>query len=112
MPFILPETYSTTIESGTRAGEPKSKATIAVYKSRLNHITTLTGIDNLAGILAHPFKVIQAIKTLPADAGESEVAHRSRKRTYFSAIFMILPPDVKAKSNMYFIENKRLQDAR
>jgi hypothetical protein len=43
-------------------------------------------------------------------ADESDEMFRARKRIYYSAIFMILPPEVKNTSNMYYQANKELQD--
>ena len=110
MPFELPAVYSTTIESGKRKGEPKSKGTINVYKNRLNQIANATEVDTLEKIIAKPKKVIKFIKGVPPMANESDDAFRARIRTYYSAIFMILPPEVKNTSNMYYKANKQLQD--
>jgi hypothetical protein len=110
MSFTLPEVYSTLIESGKRKGEPKSKGTISVYKNRLNQIAAATGVDTLEKVIARPFSVINFIKNLEPIAGENDEAYLARKRTYFSAIFMILPPDVKNRPNMYYRANKKVQE--
>jgi hypothetical protein len=110
MPFELPAVYSTTISSGKRKGESKSKGTMNVYKNRLNQIANATGVDTLEKILAEPKKVIDFIKGVAPMADESDEMFRARKRIYYSAIFMILPPEVKNTSNMYYQANKELQD--
>lgn len=110
MPFILPTVYSTLIESGKRAGEPKSKGTINVYKNRLNQIAAATGVDTLEKVIARPFSVIKFIKGIQPMADETDEAYLARKRTYFSAIFMILPPEVKNRPNMYYKANKKVQE--
>lgn len=110
MPFILPPVYSTLIESGKRQGEPKSKGTINVYKNRLNQIAAATGIDTLEKVIAKPFSVIKFIKGISPIEDESATTFRARIRTYYSAIFMILPPDIKNKPNMFYRANKKLQD--
>jgi uncharacterized protein YlzI (FlbEa/FlbD family) len=111
MPFELPAVYSTLIESGKRRGEPKSKGTINVYKNRLNQIANATGIDTLEKLIARPSSVIKFIKGVAPMGDESEEAFRARVRTYYSAIFMVLPPEMKNKPNMYYKANKKLQDA-
>jgi len=111
MPFTLPAVYSAVIESGKRKGEPKSKGTIGVYKNRLNQIAAATGVDTLEKVIAKPFSVIKFIKSLEPNADESDTAFRSRVRTYYSAIFMILPTEMKNSPNMYYKANKKLQEA-
>jgi uncharacterized protein YlzI (FlbEa/FlbD family) len=111
MSFTLPAVYSTVIESGKRKGEPKSKGTINVYKNRLNQIAAATGVDTLEKIIAKPFTVVKFIKGVAPMVDESEESFRARVRTYYSAIFMILPPEEKNKPNMYYKANKKLQDA-
>jgi hypothetical protein len=111
MPFTLPAVYSTLIESGKRKGEPKSKGTINVYKNRLNQIANATGVDTLEKLIARPFSVVNFIKGVAPMGDESEEAFRARKRTYYSAIFMVLPPEMKNTTNMYYRANKKLQDA-
>jgi hypothetical protein len=111
MPFTLPPVYSTQIESGKRKGEPKSKGTINVYKNRLNQIANATGVDTLEKLLARPFSVIEFIKGIAPIGDESDEVFRARKRTYYSAIFMVLPPEIKNTPNMYYRANKKLQDA-
>jgi hypothetical protein len=110
MPFTLPTVYSTLIESGKRAGEPKSKGTINVYKNRLNQIADATGVDTLEKIMKRSVAVNKFIRGIAPVGNESDPAFRSRVRTYYSAIFMILPPEVKNKPNPYYKANKKLQD--
>jgi len=111
MSFELPAVYSTVIESGKRKGEPKSKGTINVYKNRLNQIAAATGVDTLEKVIAQPFTVVKFIKGVSPMVDETEEAFRARKRTYYSAIFMILPPEEKNKPNMYYRANQKIQDA-
>ena len=110
MPFTLPPVYSTLIESGQRKGEPKSKGTINVYKNRLNQIADATGVDTLEKLIARPFSVIKFIKGVAPLAEESDASFRAWVRTYYSAIFMVLPPEVKNKPNMYYKANKVIKD--
>jgi uncharacterized protein YlzI (FlbEa/FlbD family) len=111
MSFELPAVYSTLIESGKRKGEPKSKGTINVYKNRLNQIANATGVDTLEKLIARPSAVIKFIKGVAPMGDESEEAFRARVRTYYSAIFMVLPPEMKNTPNMYYRANKKIQDA-
>jgi hypothetical protein len=111
MPFELPAVYSTQIESGKRKGEPKAKGTIIVYKNRLNQIANATGVDTLEKLIAEPKRVIKFIKEVAPMDGEEEKMFRARVRTYYSAIFMVLPPEIKNTPNMYYQANKEIQDA-
>lgn len=110
MPFTLPMVYSTLIESGQRKGEPKSKGTINVYKNRLNQIADATGVDTLEKVIKQSKRVIKFIKEIAPLAEESEASFRARIRTFYSAIFMILPPELKNKPNPYYKANKVIQD--
>lgn len=111
MPFTLPPVYSTVIESGKRKGEAKSKGTIGVYTNRLNQIADATGVDTLEKVIAQPKRVIKFISGLSPIGEESDDSFRARKRTFYSAIFMILPPEMKNTPNPYYKANKNLQDA-
>jgi len=110
MSFTLPAVYSTVIESGKRKGEPKSKGTIGVYKNRLNQIAAATGVDTLEKVIARPFSVIKFIKSIEPLDGENDESYLARKRTYYSAIFMILPPEYKNRPNLYYMANKKVQE--
>lgn len=111
MPFELPTVYSTVINSGKRKGEAKSKGTINVYKNRLDQIADATGVNTLEEIIAQPKRVIKFISGLSPIGDESDEVFRARMRTYYSAIFMILPPEVKNTPNMYYKANKKIQDS-
>jgi hypothetical protein len=111
MPFTLPPVYSTLIESGKRKGEPKAKGTINVYKNRLDQIANATGVDTLEKLIARPFSVIKFIKGIAPIGDESDEVFRARLRTYYSAIFMVLPPEIKSTPNMYYKANKKIQDS-
>ena len=108
MTFNLP----TEVNSLTAKGTPKSASTIALYKVHLNKIAKATGHDTVDKLLANSRSVIAAIKTLSAKKpGESPNAHLARTRIYYSAIFYILPPDIKAKPNAFYRANKKVQEA-
>jgi hypothetical protein len=110
MPFTLPEDYITTIMSGRNAGQPKKESTKSIYRSRLNQIKSITGVSNRDEIINNPSRVIRTIKSIPRNEDESEESHKARLRTYFSSIFMVLPPSVRASPNPYWRANKGLQD--
>lgn len=111
MPFTMPTEYSKVIESGARAGEPKSESTIKTYVGNLNRIADATGVDTLDKILEYPKQVIKFIQSIPPTEDEDRKAFKARIRTYFSAIFMILPPAIKAQENLYYLRNQKYQDA-
>ena len=110
MPFTLPPVYSKVIESGQRKGQEKSKGTIGVYKNRLNQIADATGVDTLEKVIAQSKRVIKFIKEIEPFDEESNDSFRARIRTFYSAIFMILPPEIKNKPNPYYKANKTVQD--
>jgi hypothetical protein len=106
--FTLPETYNSTKANG----DPKSKTTIAMYKTHLNKISTATGYTTVEEFVKHPSKVVKAINEICAKKeNESEVAFRSRKRVFYSAVFMVLPKEIVSKPNAFYLANKKLQDA-
>ena len=104
----MPEEYNTTKANG----EPKSKNTIAMYKTHLNKVAKASGYTTTEEIVKHSMKVVKAINELCTKTeAESEAAFRARKRVYYSAIFMVLPKEVVAKPNAFYAANKKLQDA-
>ena len=106
--FTMPETYNATKANG----EPKSKNTIAMYKTHLNKVAKASGYTTTEEFVKHAAKVVKAINELCTKTEtESEVAFRARKRVYYSAIFMILPKEILAKPNAFYVANKKLQDA-
>jgi hypothetical protein len=111
MPFTMPTEYSKVIESGARAGEPKSEFTIKTYIRNLNRIADATDVDTLDKILLRPMRVIKFIRSIPPEDEEDTKKFKARIRTYFSAIFMILPPYVKRETNLYYRVNQKYQDA-
>jgi hypothetical protein len=111
MPFTMPTEYSKVIESGVRAGKPKSEFTIKVYIRNLNEIADATGVDTLEKILTRPYSVIKFIRSIPPEEDEDTLKFKARIRTYFSAIFMILPQDIKSRENLYYRVNQKYQDA-
>lgn len=106
--FTMPETYN----DKKADGEPKSKNTVAMYKTHLNKIAKATGFTTVEEFVKNTAKVNKAISELCPKGEESEVMYRSKKRVYYSAIFMVLPPDVLAKKNAFYLANKKLQDGR
>ena len=111
MPFTMPTEYSKVIESGARAGEPKSEFTIKTYIRNLNRIADATDVDTLDKILLRPMRVIKFIRSISPNEDEDATKFRARIRTYFSAIFMILPPYVTRETNLYYRVNQKYQDA-
>ena len=111
MPFTMPSEYSKVIESGTRAGEPKAERTIEIYIKNLDRIADATGVDTLEKILTRPFSVIKFIRSIQPTDREDTLKFKARIRTYFSAIFMILPQDIKSRENLYYRVNQKYQDA-
>jgi len=108
MPFTMPDTYNTS----TKRGAPKSKATIAAYKTHLNRIADATGLTTVREFVGASRKVISAINKMCVKRDdESAVSFQGRKRVYYSAIFMVLPPEVLAKPNAFYKANKKLQDS-
>jgi hypothetical protein len=108
MPFTMPDTYSTT----TKKGAPKSKATIATYRTHLNRIADASGLTTVEEFVGASRKVISSINKLCVKrSGESAINFQGRKRVYYSAIFMVLPPAVLAKPNAFYKANKKLQDS-
>jgi hypothetical protein len=111
MPFTMPSVYSKVIETGTRAGEPKAERTIKIYIGNLNRIADATGVNTLEKILTEQVRVVQFIRSIPREEDEDKKKFKARIRTYFSAIFMILPPGIKKEENLYYTNNKKFQDA-
>lgn len=105
--FTMPDTYNTTKDNG----DPKSAATIAIYRTHLNKLAKM-GFPDVEALLADPSSVIQALKAIPKGDDESEIMYKSRMRVYFSAIFMVLPAEVRAKKNAYYLANKKFQDGK
>jgi len=105
--FTMPDNYNKMKANG----EEKSKTTIAMYKTHLNKIAKATGFTTVEEFVKNTAKVNKAISELCPKGDESDVMHRSKKRVYYSAIFMVLPPDVLAKKNAFYLANKKLQDA-
>jgi hypothetical protein len=106
--FTMPETYN----DKKANGESKSKNTVAMYKTHLNKIAKASGYTTVEEFVKHGAKVVKAINELcTKKENESEVAFKARKRVFYSAIFMILPKEVLAKSNAFYVANKKLQDA-
>jgi hypothetical protein len=111
MPFQFPADVKETIQSGKRAGEPLSKATIGIYRSRLNRFADY-GISSLEHIMKRPKATIATINTLARnDMGstdglsDEEVAKRLRqaKRNYYNALFYIMPKKITDKSNAFYV---------
>lgn len=103
----MPESYN-----GMKAnGEPKSKNTIAMYKTHLNKIANATGYTTVEEFVEHIKTVVKAIDAICVQKeGEPDATFRSRKRVFYSAIFMVLPPEISSQPNDYYLANKKLQD--
>jgi hypothetical protein len=107
MPFELPEKYN----DKKADGSPKSKNTVAMYKTHLNKLATATGYTTVTEFVKHSMKVVKAINELCVrKPDEAEATYRARKRVFYSAIFMILPAEVTAKPNAFYVANKKIQD--
>jgi hypothetical protein len=105
--FTMPETYN-----GMKAnGEPKSKNTIAMYKTHLNKISNATGYTTVEEFVAHITSIVKAIDAICVQKDdESDATFRSRKRVFYSAIFMVLPAEMTSQPNAFYLANKKLQD--
>jgi hypothetical protein len=106
--FVMPDTYN----EMKADGQPKSKNTIAMYKTHLNKISNATGFSTIAEFTKNSKKVIKAIDEICPQGNESDVIYRSKKRVYYSALFMVLPPEVLAKKNAFYLANKKVQDGK
>ena len=105
--FTMPETYN----DKKANGEPKSKNTIAMYKTHLNKLATATGYTTVAEFVKNSMKVVKAVNELcTRKDDEPEATFRSRKRVFYSAIFMILPQEVSSRPNAFYVANKKIQD--
>ena len=104
----MPDTYKDTKANG----EPKSKNTILMYKTHLNKISRATGFTTIAEFTKNSRKVVKAIDEICPQGDESDIVYRSKKRVYYSALFMVLPPAVLARRNAFYLANKKLQDGK
>ena len=105
--FTMPETYN----DKKANGEPKSKNTIAMYKTHLNKLATATGYTTVAEFVKNSMKVVKAVNELCVKKDEeAEATFRARKRVFYSAIFMILPQEVSSRPNAFYVANKKIQD--
>ena len=105
--FTLPETYNKMKADGS----PKSKNTIAMYKTHLNKLAMTTGYTTVEEFVKHSMKVVKAINELCVKKDEeAEATFRARKRVFYSACFMVLPTDFLSRPNAYYVANKKLQD--
>jgi hypothetical protein len=105
--FTMPEKFN----DKKANGEPKSTNTINMYKTHLNKLATATGYITVAEFVKHSMKVVKAVNDLCVrKPDEAEATFRARKRVFYSAIFMILPPEVTAKPNAFYVANKKIQD--
>jgi len=108
MPFILPEDYNKMKANG----EPKSQNTINMYKTNLNKISDETGYTTVAELVKNSRKTIKAINDICVKKpNETAAVFKARKRVFYSAIFMVLPADVLATPNQFYLANKKIQDA-
>jgi hypothetical protein len=80
-------------------GDPITKNTIKVYKTRLNHIAA-GGYTTVDELMNSAQEVIATINTIAGDADDDKA--RQVKRYYLSAIFYILPQDYLKKKNAYY----------
>jgi hypothetical protein len=101
--FTFPEKVNDTIRSGNRAGESKTKSTVNLYRALMHQITRATGISNLEELMKNHDKANKAIKLLAAKKdSETDAAHKSRVRNYYSAIFYVLPEEYLSKPNPFY----------
>ena len=106
--FTMPDNYN-----GMKAnGEEKSKNTIIMYRTHLNKIANATGFTTIAEFTKNSRKVVKAIDEICPQGDESDVIYRSKKRVYYSAIFMVLPKEVLARRNAFYLANKKIQDGK
>ena len=101
--FTFPEKVNDTIRSGNRAGESKTKSTVNLYRALMHQITRATGIRNLEELMKDHAKANKAIKLLAVKKdSETDAAHKSRVRNYYSAIFYVLPEEYLSKPNPFY----------
>ena len=101
--FTFPEKVNDTIRSGKSAGNPKSKSTVNLYRSLMHQITRATGITTVEELMKRHIKTNRAIKVLAAKKDdESDAAHKSRVRNFYSAIFYVLPEEYLSKPNPFY----------
>lgn len=101
--FIFPEKVNDTIRGGKNPGKPKSKNTVNLYRALMHQITRVTGITTIEELMKRHIKTNRAIKVLAAKKDdESEAAHKSRVRNFYSALFYVLPEEYISKPNPYY----------
>jgi len=101
--FIFPEKVNDTIRSGKSAGNPKSKSTVNLYRSLMHQITRATGITTVEELMKKHIKTNRAIKVLAAKKDdESDAAHKSRVRNFYSALFYVLQEEYLSKPNPFY----------
>lgn len=107
MPFTMPDSYNKMKANG----EPKSTNTIAMYKTHLNKIANATGYTTVEEFIEHITVIVKTIdKICVQKDDEADATFRSRKRVFYSAIFMILPPEMSSQPNDFYLANRKLQD--
>jgi hypothetical protein len=107
MPFTLPDNYN----KNKADGSPKSDNTIKMYKTHLNKISNATGYTTVEEFVEHIKTVVKAIDAICVQKeGEPDATFRSRKRVFYSAIFMVLPASMTSQPNAFYLANKKLQD--
>jgi len=105
--FIFPEKYNNLTNKGTE----KSKSTISIYKTHLNRITALTGLDTVEQFMKASRKVNKVIADLNPIMENQSVSQRNTKvRIYYSALFTVLPEEYIKKPNPFYKANKKWQD--
>jgi hypothetical protein len=101
--FIFPEKVNDTIRGGKNPGKPKTKSTVNLYRALMHQITRATGITTIQELMKRHIKTNRAIKVLAAKKDdESEAAHKSRVRNFYSALFYVLPEEYISKPNPYY----------
>lgn len=92
-------------------GEPKSTNTIAMYRTHLNKLANATGYTTVEEFIANIKTVVKAIDAICVQKeGEALATFRSRKRVFYSAVFMVLPASMTSQPNGFYLANKKLQD--
>jgi hypothetical protein len=100
-------------------GDAYSKATIKMYRMRLNKLSKY-GITDLDQLLGKPRETLDAIKErIKAELGDTDDKSQEQidketrqiRRNYLNAIFYVLPASVRADNNPYYQDFQSAKDA-
>jgi hypothetical protein len=111
MPWIVKEVKAN--------GDEYSKATIKMYRMRLNKLSKY-GITDTAQLLGKPRETLNAIADrVKIELGDTDDKSqesidkmtRQIRRNYLNAIFYVLPAHIRADNNPYYQDFQSAKDA-